>query len=248
MQEDLKKFGLSQNGIKIYLSLIKIGETTVGDIILDTRLHRQSVYNALEELERKEMVIKNKKNKINHYKISDPKILIENSKKQQLLAQRISKTIKEIYRKSRHEHEINVYDGREKIRKFFSKRNDRIPSESTLCILSNYANKYEEIVTKEYLVKLDKEKSKKKIKIKIITSESMRQEFSDLDSRLSKKVNRTIKYIPDDLMNPLATEIWQGGISFNSFENDWFVIEIKNKTFYEPYTKYFNALWKIAKQ
>ena len=78
MQEDLKKLGLTDNEIKIYLSLLKIGETPVGGIINDLKIHRQTAYNALGSLEKRNMVIKTMKNKIYHFKIADPKIIVEN--------------------------------------------------------------------------------------------------------------------------------------------------------------------------
>ena len=110
MKEDLKKLGLTDNEISVYLSLIKIGETSVGGIINDLKFHRQIIYNALDALEKKSMVSKTMKNKIYHFKINDPKIIIENLQKQELIAKRISKNIVEELKKSKYEHEINIYD------------------------------------------------------------------------------------------------------------------------------------------
>ena len=95
METELKKLGLSPNEIQVYLKILKLGSTTAGPIISSLKLHRQSVYNALDELEQKELLVKTTRNKVNHYRVNDPKILVDNLKKQELIAARLSKQIKE---------------------------------------------------------------------------------------------------------------------------------------------------------
>ncbi|EKE21884.1 MAG: Transcriptional regulator, TrmB [uncultured bacterium] len=248
MREKLKALGLSYNEQRVYLSLIKIGETSVGDIIKDINAHRQSVYNALEELEEKDLVIKNKKNGTNHYKISNPDEFLNNLKKKELIAKQLGEEISEELSKSKHEHEINVFDGRGKIRHFFFNRDKKLPKGSELCVISNYANKYKEVLGGEFLSKeYNQLLIKRNLNIKIISSELFREEFTKLSEELGNIKNRKIKFVPNDLINPMATEIWEDGISFSSFEKDWFVIEIKNAFFAKSYKTYFDFLWKTAK-
>lgn len=249
MQEKLKALGLSYNEQRVYMSLVKIGETSVGDIIKDINAHRQSVYNALEELEEKSLVIKNKKNGTNHYKISDLDEFLNNLKKKELIAKQLGEEVSKELLKSRHEHEINVFDGREKIRHFFLNRDKKLPKGSELCIMSNYANKYKEVLGDEFLLKeYNQLLIKRNFNIKIISSELFREEFTKLSSELGNIENRKIKFLPNDLMSPMATEIWKEGISFSYFEKDWFVIEIKNVFFAKAYKVHFDSFWKIAKK
>ena len=72
MFEELKQFGLSENAVSVYTSLIKLGHATVGPIISELGCTRQSVYNAIEELERKGLVKKTLKNKVSYYFPNDP--------------------------------------------------------------------------------------------------------------------------------------------------------------------------------
>ncbi|KKP57767.1 MAG: Transcriptional regulator, TrmB [Candidatus Moranbacteria bacterium GW2011_GWF1_34_10] len=249
MQEKLKALGLSYNEQRVYMSLVKIGETSVGDIIKDVNAHRQSVYNALEELEEKGLVIKNKKNGTNHYKVSDPDEFLNNLKKKELIARQLGEEISKELSKNKHEHEINVFDGSEKIKHFFFNRDKKLPKGSELRIISNYANKYKEVLGDEFLSKeYNQLLIKKNLDIKIISSELFREEFTKLSAELGNIKNRRIKFLSNDLMSPMATEIWEDGISFSSFEKDWFVIEIKNVFFAKAYKAHFESFWKIAKK
>ncbi|MDD4290583.1 MAG: helix-turn-helix domain-containing protein, partial [Patescibacteria group bacterium] len=89
MLQDLKELGFTPNEIRIYESLLKIGETPVGGIINDLKIHRQIVYNALDTLEKRSMVTKTMKNRVYHFKITDPEIIVENIQKQELIAKRL---------------------------------------------------------------------------------------------------------------------------------------------------------------
>jgi sugar-specific transcriptional regulator TrmB len=248
MHEDLKKLGLTDNEIKVYLSLLKIGETAVGGIINDLKIHRQIAYNALNSLEQKNMVSKTMKNRVHHYRANDPAIVVENIKQQELIAQRLVKTLQDTMKKSRHEHEINVYDGRTKIRNFFMARDRNLPRESVIRVITNYADKYEKVLGQDFLIKKYNELTiKKKHQFRIIIGESKRQEIEPITAKLGKLNVRKVRFLEDALISPMAIEVWDQGISFSSFEDDWFVIEVKNPAFIRSYRRYFDSLWPIAK-
>ena len=248
MREDLKKLGLTENEIKIYLSLLKIGETPVGGIINDLKVHRQIAYNALDSLEKRNMIVKIIKNKVYHFKIADPKIIVENLQKQELIAKRLSKNIEKEFKKSKHEHEINIYDGKERIRRFFIEKYKDCPIGLTIYISVGYGKKFEEILGKKFLYgEYEKIRTKRKIHSKHLTTESFRDDLEKIHEKLNKQ-SREVKYLPYNLTVPITTVLWDDSISYQSFFDDPFIIEIKNKNLRDSYLEHFNLLWKIAKK
>lgn len=246
MEQDLKKLGLTDNEIKVYLSLVKIGETAVGGIINDLKIHRQIAYNALDGLEKQGLVIKILKNDVFHFKVADPEILIENLQKQELIAQRISKKIQAEMKKSRREQEINVYDGIAGIRRFFMEKFKQSQTGSIVYVLGGYIEKYIKALGQDfYNNEYTKIKARKQNISKLLISEKLRHEAENYSREAGKL--REIKYLPDYMFNPIALDIWGDGVSFMSLEKSLFVIEVKNKEFRESYLKHFNSLWEIAK-
>ena len=246
MQQELKKLGLSQNEQTVYLNLIKIGETNIGPLISRTRLHRQSVYNALTSLEEKGLILKNTKNKVSHFKVNDPQIFIENIKKKELIAQRLSRQIEAAMKKTKYVHEINVFEGRQQIRDYFCSRNENLPPGSDIYIISNYAAKYEEVLGKYFLKnKYDDLIIKKKLYVKIIAGQSHKKAFKDFFKNYKSIPTRKLKFLPDHLIYPMAAEITDECVSFSSFEKDWFVIEIRDQSFVKAFQKQFQIFWKM---
>jgi len=248
MQEDLKKLGLTNNEISVYLSLLKIGETPVGGIINDLKFHRQIIYNALDSLEKKNMVTKTIKNKIHHFKINDPKIIVENLQKQELIAKRISKNIEKELGKNKYDHEISIYDGRQKIQRFYLNQFKNQPVGITVYVLINFIKKFEEVMEEGFLYgEYLKKREERKIYSKNIASDSNRKDYEDLYKKSKSKL-RDIKFLPDNLLGPIGIVVWEESISLISFGKNNFIIDIRNQELRSSYLKHFNLLWKIAKK
>jgi len=84
--EILRELGFSEREIKVYLALLKLGQTTVGPIAAKTRMQHSKVYQTLEKLIDKGLVSFVLKSKTKHFEAQDPKhILILSKKKKESL-------------------------------------------------------------------------------------------------------------------------------------------------------------------
>ena len=57
LTELLQNIGLKANEATVYLALLKLGTTHAGRIVLETKLQKSSVYNALEYLIERGLVV-----------------------------------------------------------------------------------------------------------------------------------------------------------------------------------------------
>ena len=247
MEEDLKKLGLSWNEIKVYLSLVKVGETPVGGIINDLKVHRQIIYNALDELEKRNMVSKTLRNKVSHYKITDPEIIVDNIKQQELIASRVSREIGEALKTIKKEQEINVLSGQQGMRQYFINKYKGMSADSIVYVMNGYVKKFEEAFGKDFFgKKYMRIRKEKNIKSKNLATESFKEEYKDYNKGAENI--REIKYLPDYMFNPISTDIWDDGVCFISLGENPFIIEIKNKEIRDAYLVQFNSLWEMAKE
>jgi sugar-specific transcriptional regulator TrmB len=77
LTNQLTQLGFHKNEIKVYLALFELGQSKAGDIIQHTKLHRNLVYTALEELAVKNLISKMERGGVAVFEINDPKILQE---------------------------------------------------------------------------------------------------------------------------------------------------------------------------
>lgn len=73
----LENTGLSENEIGVYISLIKIGESTSGKILNDYKMSAGKIYIVLEKLIKKGLVSYIIKNNVKHFKAHNPKNILD---------------------------------------------------------------------------------------------------------------------------------------------------------------------------
>lgn len=114
----LEDIGLTKNEVKVYLSLLKIGQTTTSRIIKDVGINTSKVYESLERLLKKGLVsytiIKNKKSwnaenpeKINSFLEEDKK----NLERKQEESIKVIEQLKNLMNMETRESEYKIYEG-----------------------------------------------------------------------------------------------------------------------------------------
>src|SRR3989344_4609552 len=141
-QELLEKIGLTEGETKVYLSLIELGNTTVGPIIDKAGVSSSKVYIILEKLVQKGLVSYIIKNKTRHYQSSDPNRLIDFvEKKEQEIAQIKEETVtlaKELKTKdlSKQKESASIYRGYKGLKTIWEEAIESIPSRGAYCFFS----------------------------------------------------------------------------------------------------------------
>lgn len=244
MENKLKKLGLTDNEIKVYLTLLEIGENTVGPIIKKLKIHRQVAYDALEGLIKKDMVLCSTKNGRRHYKISSPKNILEKIKLKEDIAKSLILEINKKLNEQKKGQEIKVYEGEKAFRNLMLKNDEMMPLNSETYALSGAQSQYIEIMNKaDYLKKSNKIRIKKNIKTKLLFNNDMRQIAEETPRKLKE-----CKFLNQTNSPPTSIQIWHDSINLISFGSEIFVIEIKNSDFREAYLKHFKLLWSVAKK
>ncbi len=228
---ELNEIGLTENESKIYLALIDLGPSLAGQISRKTGLHRRTVYDSIEMLIKKGLVgyIKNNNRKL--FQASNPdKILSIIKEKEEILSPFVN-ILKEKYNSKKEKEETNFYKGKEGLKTILE---DQLNSKEIM-ILGASPKAYD--ILQFYFKWYDKKRKDKKIKIKIITS----------DRKIKRIPLAEIRYLPEKYSNPVALNIYGDKTAIILWASQPLAILIKNKEISEGYKKYFEIMWKIAK-
>ncbi|MFH1308263.1 MAG: helix-turn-helix domain-containing protein [archaeon] len=107
----LEELGLSKGEVKVYLSLLSIGECKVGALIEKSSMASSAVHNSLNSLIEKGLVSYVKKGKIKYYEAISPKQLVSflDDKKQRLI--NILPELESKQRTSKEKQEAEIFEG-----------------------------------------------------------------------------------------------------------------------------------------
>jgi predicted transcriptional regulator len=239
MLKNLTKLGLTPNEAKIYSTLLDLGQSSTGPIIKKTGLHRNIVYDALDNLVKEKLVSAVIKSGKKYFKIRDPQILIEQAQERLNITNRIVSQIKrELKTKAP---EVVVYEGPEGWQTAYRYLTMRLKPKDMLLTLGIGGDKWVDAMG-DFFITWENFLQKNKINNKMIAYEWQRREVVAHQSNPARKT----KYLPQKYPIPANTEIFKDGVFIQIYTDPVVLIEISSKEVAKAYQLNFNTLWKLA--
>jgi len=246
MEKELQQLGYSLNQAKIYLALLELGQTTVGPIIKKTGLHRQVVYNTLEELEKLDLIQATTKNNRQNFAIIDPRKIIENITKKQNLAEDLLPELLAKQKKGSASQEVKIYEGIEGFQAMHYNNIKNTPVNGEYLVLSAGADRWVPIMeANNFIYKYEKLRLDKNIQIRLLSYEDMRPNWDKIKDVYGQgeKNKKFVRYLPKSFNNPVGIQIYTDRVALISYIDPLIVVEIKNMHFVRIFRQYFENLW-----
>jgi len=244
MLEKLKQLDLTSGEARVFLSLLKLGQSKVGAIVKDSRVSYSKVYDVLERLMKKGLVSYVLIENVKQFRAAEPHRIneyIENKEKEinkqkELASELIPQLMK-----------ITKTDDRTKVEVFIGKKGLKTAYEILMQgdkkqVLRYFYpfDKYHS-VSDEFFMQLS---PKMKLKVKEKGISTIKYKSSGAAKKLPKECSMRFVDFPlpgtiDVLGNKVLIVTWSGEITG---------ILITSKEIANHYTNYFDSLWKIAKK
>tara|TARA_Y100000310_G_C20646854_1_gene797151 strand:+ start:1004 stop:1762 length:759 start_codon:yes stop_codon:yes gene_type:complete len=243
----LNEIGLTENEIKVYNALIKLGKSPTGRIIKESKITGSKVYEVLDKLIDKGFVSSTIEAKWKLFKITSPEaILIYLDKKQKNLedqkqdAKQIINQIEKQMKTSTKDSEITVFRGFEGIKTMYSDIDKTLKKgETWLSMGASWQPEHWEI----HFSKVNKERDNRGIKSKHIFDEA----YKSLYKKRKSWKNSEIRFFSNSLMIPTSTEIYANKVIITVLLEDGIGIIIENNKIAESFRKQFNYHWGKSK-
>jgi HTH-type transcriptional regulator, sugar sensing transcriptional regulator len=251
--ELLEKMGLTKGEIKVYLALIELGSTTAGAVIKKADMQRSAVYFCLDSLIKKGLVGYVVKNNRKHFEANKPESLFDllKEKEKEIIEQeRELKNFvpllfekKELLQKAQ---QVKIYEGWKGVLNSYSDALELLNTGDESFAFSpttdeNGAN-LEQI--RNLIAKVRLERKRKKIKLKIVMSE-------DLKNTIGKDQESTpdteVRYLPKSEINPATVNVYGSTAIIVLWTKIPLSISIRSKEVAISFKNYFNLIWKQAK-
>lgn len=230
---ELIELGLTESESKIYISLLKLNNSTVKEISKDTGFHRTNIYDILEQLKEKGLVSTIKEGKSACFSATDPSNLYGFLNEKIGILDTIFPELEKIKKSSKDEIQVEVFKGKEGMKTVFR---DILKENKTLYGfgIKGQFREHLPIYSKQWM------RDVKKQKLKYYGIYTKKGNIPEIITKA--------KYVSEELSSPVATFIYGDKININIWEPSLVAITIKSKLVSSMYKQHFNLLWKIAKE
>ncbi len=242
----LEDIGLTKGEIKVYLTLLKLGETTTGAVIENSGLSSGKIYEILDKLINKGLVSFIVKEKTKYFSAASPnRILDYLHEKEKDLKNKEEEFVKElpsllaIKETTKKEHETIFFKGFKGFRTAIYEALDSLNSKDEVIamgIISTKDEKYN-IMWQAW----HKERIKRKIKCRAIFSDKKTVYYKALKKMKLMEV-KVIKGI-----TPTAVDVMGANVLILTHGKEPSCLLIKNAEIAQSFTTFFNSLWKQSK-
>jgi len=242
----LLQAGLTEGEVKVYLTLLELGETKTGPLIKKSKISSSKVYDILNRLADKGLVSSVTKENIKYYTPAEPKRILDYVKdKEKTLAEKrveLEKIIPELNSK------INlremapyatVFEGIKGIKTAFAQILNELDSKETLLALGARGGTPLDIY-RPFFKKWHDERTKRKIKAKMIFNLEARDTFGK--DRQSNSFTE-VKYLPKEASSPGTINIYKDNVIISLLTEKPILIKVHNATIANSFREYFNLLW-----
>jgi HTH-type transcriptional regulator, sugar sensing transcriptional regulator len=242
---NLEEIGLTEGESKVYLSLLKIGPSTIGSIIKEAQVSNSKIYDILDRLNKKGLVGISSINNVRHFEAKDPSLITELISKKEENINKIKEDLprlQEMYKYAEPIQEAEILQGTRGIKTFTEMILSKLETGDTFYIMG--APKESTEVLGAYFQEWHERRAKKGIKCRIIFN----KEAEERAKQRKKTPLTEVRIMPSGIITPALIDIGKDYVTTILFGERPLCIVIKNKKIAESYMSYFNLLWKIAKE
>ncbi|MBI2662108.1 hypothetical protein HYX11_01475 [Candidatus Woesearchaeota archaeon] len=241
----LKDLGLSENEIKLYLELLKLGETTTGSLIKNTGMASSRVYISLNSLINRGLVTFITKNNTKYYQAENPDTLLKNIEEKKKQLESLLPELKTLTKKEEKETYSTIFEGFNGFKIAFQNQIDICTSKDEILVIGFSPQTYAFKSLRAFLKNIDLKRYKKKINLKILLPKESK---TTIGKDREKEPYTKVKYMLHGFFSPTSINIYRDYVILTVWEEKPTVFLIKNDKIATSFQHYFKSLWNIAKK
>jgi len=234
----LEHIGLTRNEAFVYVELLKTGSALARSIARITNMHRTSVYNCLQRLQKKGLVAVSNHDNKTFFEAVDPAKLLSLLKEREHRLSQIIPELKKLKDTTFYtKHEVQYFKGKQGLKSVY----DEILNSGKDYVGWGPEKKIESVL-KYYFIHYIQARKEKKIHAKLIYFEDSK------GASYTKNPLVQIRFLPQVFYTPTAHRVYGDTVAIILLGEDPLCILIRNKSIAEGYKKHFNLLWNMAKK
>lgn len=242
--EALQKLGLAQNEAKIYETLLKMGQSGVSKIAGSANINRRNVYDSIERLLEKGIVLAVVQGRDTEYEAVDPKKLQDIIFEQEQSLKSIMPQMVDLFKAEPRNHEVAVYKGLEGFKLYLR---DVLRTGEDFYAIGGKGQMMSPLIA-DFSRSFIRDMNKKKLKMNVLFDYSVKLNVPDV-LLMFKDESRVL---PEEFSSNSTIDVFGDKVVITSWmlnhqvNDDVSFTVIKNQQLADSFRIWWKALWAIS--
>jgi sugar-specific transcriptional regulator TrmB len=236
LQKLLQNLGLEEKEAKVYLALLKSGESTATKISEKTNLDRTLIYQLANKLMEKGIVSYIVKNNVKYFIAANPNKFLQDIKEKESELKKALPELNKLISSEQPETKVELFRGKEGLKAVLK---DIIRQKKDY-IAFGEEGRFQKVLP------IDVQRFIRDLEVNNIHERVLVRE--DKRGIALKSKNSVFKYLPKNYLSPVTTVIYADKTVNFIWTPPYYAILTKNKEVADSFRSQFKALWKIAKK
>jgi HTH-type transcriptional regulator, sugar sensing transcriptional regulator len=239
--KELEEYGFTQREIRVYLTLLELGESSAAAIIKKSAIPGSKIYETIEKLKEKGVVTSIFKQGRSFFRAASPKIILQHFDEQRhRLDEEVIPKLEMLHQAKNKQRETTLYEGIKGLKTIYPLMLRKLQRGDTIYALGAPAQALQKMGPT--ISHFNKERMNKGIKLKILYKHDAREHG---EQRKKMRLS-SVRYMKKGVVNPTWVDIFGEHIVLFDIENKSAVL-IKNESMAQGFKAYFEEIWKNSK-
>ncbi len=237
IEEELRQLDFTDNEIKVYLTLLRVGRSKAGKLSKESSIERTSTYNALKRLVEKGLVASVIESNETVFSPAEPEKIIDMFKEKEERASMLVPKLKELKKFEKEKENILKFRGYSGVKTVLNDVLNTCKQSEEYLIMGTEGQLSERmpVFAKIFVARKDK----KDLKARILMKEgSEGKPFSKFTK---------VKYVPQEVVSPANVTIYKDKVAVMLWSAIPEAIIIDNSDVAKTFKSYFEFMWKNAR-
>jgi len=247
---ELHKIGLTEGEIKVYQTLLEIGETTKTALAKHSGVAPSNIYDITNRLLEKGLISKVEKNGVAHFSAANPKRILDfiNEKQHEVeqeksFAQQLLPQLLATFQKTKEHVNVEVFQGWRGLATIFHDLLDECKGGDENLVFGASKGEQSEQADR-FFIKYSRLREQKGILTKIIFNEELRQRKQRIEFFLRSK-KYTVRFLPQSTWAEIM--VYKNRTCILILGREPLAIRITGNDTADSFRSYFELLWKQSK-
>lgn len=245
IKQRLEALGLGKNEASVYLAALSRGESTIGDLVHETQLHKQLIYDSAEKLQKEGLMTISQVSSRRHFAAADPSVLEQRIEQRLTAVRGLLPALYKVASSKKEKDLVRTYHGLAAVQLYYQQSMRTQPEHEEVLVTGVGGQRFFELwgLNNPFFKKFEDARTSRNIPLKLLFFIPGKEDVPNLPGIANRK-DLEARVVKDSNQSPIDIVVWSTHVSLLLYGSTPHMIDIAGDHMVAAFRVHFELTWK----